>query len=96
MNKKPVIIGLGIIGLLLYTGFTIWIVRSGEQETLPQGAKPTPIPTAHLLGPGPYACSPEGICNLYSDDVRKTACTVTFADWQCLDSCADTAKRCTK
>lgn len=54
---------------------------------------PTPLPKN---GPKPYACSKEGVCNLYSDQTRKDFCSVTYADPSCLSQCGDTAKRCTK
>lgn len=56
----------------------------------------TPTPTPRLTGPGTYACSPEGVCNLYSDQMRKDYCTQTYADALCLDQCADPAKRCSR
>lgn len=56
----------------------------------------TPTPTPRPTGPGKFACSPEGVCNLYSDEVRKTYCTQTYADALCLDQCADPTKRCSK
>lgn len=56
----------------------------------------TPTPTPRPTGPGTFACSPEGVCNLYSDEMRKTSCTTTFADTLCLDQCTDSTKRCSK
>lgn len=54
----------------------------------------TPIPTAApLQGPGRYACDPLGLCNDYSDEMRKF-CTTTFADRHCLNQCGDQTKWC--
>lgn len=58
--------------------------------------KPTTTPTPRPTGPGNYACSPEGVCNLYSDEMRTQYCRKTYADPLCLDQCADPAKRCSK
>lgn len=51
----------------------------------------TPRPT----GPGPFACSPDGACNSYGEEMRKQ-CPITFADYRCLDTCDDASKRCGK
>ncbi|MBI3955788.1 hypothetical protein HY339_00875 [Candidatus Gottesmanbacteria bacterium] len=56
----------------------------------------TPTPTPRPTGPGKYACSAEGDCNLYSDEARRQYCTTTYADSLCLDQCADPATRCGK
>lgn len=58
-------------------------------------SSPAPTPSVRPTGPGSYACSAEGDCNLYSDEMRK-GCPATFADSRCLDSCGDTGKRCKK
>lgn len=60
----------------------------------PTPKTPTPTPTP-LQGPGQYACDPQGICNNYSDIMRKN-CPVTFADRNCLEQCGNAAKRCTQ
>lgn len=62
----------------------------------PQRPTPTPTPTPRPTGPGDYACDPYGQCNLYSNEMRKQYCTVTFADSLCLDSCGEKTKQCTK
>lgn len=71
-----------------------------DKSTSPQAReqKPvaTPTPTPRPTGPGDYACSPEGVCNLYSDEMRKQYCTTTYADPGCLDQCGDKAKQCSK
>lgn len=56
---------------------------------------PTPIPTPKT-GPGPHSCDPYGVCNLYSAQMLKENCSVTFADPECLGQCSDRAKRCKK
>ncbi|MEK9143029.1 MAG: hypothetical protein AAB481_00145 [Patescibacteria group bacterium] len=56
----------------------------------------TPTPTPRPAGPGQYACSPEGTCNVYSDGTRKQYCTTTYADNRCLDQCGDKEKQCKK
>lgn len=66
------------------------------KSSSPQRPTPSPTPTPRPTGPGAYACDPYGQCNLYSDEMRKQYCTVTFADSLCLDQCADTTKRCIK
>lgn len=58
--------------------------------------KATPTPTPRPTGPGVYACSPEGVCNLYSDEMRRQYCAKTYADPLCLDQCADRANQCSK
>lgn len=64
------------------------------QSAQANGPPPTPLPTpTPLRGPGQYACDPTGICNDYSDEMRKN-CTFTFADRNCLEQCANPAKRC--
>ena len=55
-------------------------------------ATPTPAPP---LGPGPYACDPQGICNHYADAVG-IGCPKTYADPYCLGECGDTNVRCPK
>lgn len=57
---------------------------------------PTPTPTPRPTGPGTYACDPYGQCNLYSDEMRKQYCSITFADSLCLDQCGEKTKQCTK
>jgi hypothetical protein len=52
--------------------------------------KPTPTP---LQGPGVQACDPEGICGVYSDNMRAP-CPKTFADLHCLGMCGTPAIRC--
>lgn len=56
---------------------------------------PTPTPTP-AKGPGVYACSFEGVCNLYGDKERASYCKETFADPSCLGQCANKEKRCTR
>lgn len=62
----------------------------------PAAPLPSPTPTPRPTGPGVYACDPYGQCNLYSDEMRKQYCTVTFADSLCLDQCGEKTKQCTK
>ena len=69
------------------TSFT----SEGKRLSIPT---PTPTPTPRPIGPGTYACDPVGQCKIYSDDVRKEKCTVTYADLHCLDRCTDAVKRC--
>lgn len=57
---------------------------------------PTATPTPRPTGPGDYACDPYGVCNKYSDEARKQYCTMTYADFRCLDQCGDKEKQCTK
>lgn len=57
---------------------------------------PTATPTPRPTGPGNYACSPDGACNSYSNEMRKQYCTITYADNLCLDQCKDKSKTCTK
>lgn len=64
-----------------------------QSPSPPRTPSPTPLPRP--TGPGNYACSAEGDCNLYSDEMRQS-CPATFADSRCLDSCTDTGKRCKK
>ncbi|MEK7141013.1 MAG: hypothetical protein AAB800_00535 [Patescibacteria group bacterium] len=61
-------------------------------ETVTPASTPTPRPT----GPGQYACSQEGVCNVYSDAARTQYCTVTFADSRCLDQCGTKENQCKK
>lgn len=57
---------------------------------------PTPAPTpTPMLGPGTQACDPNGICGVYSDDMRAP-CPRTFADRHCLGMCGTPAVRCPK
>lgn len=69
-----------------------------QGSTLPESSSPPPTltPTPRPTGPGSYACSPEGTCNLYGDAVRTQYCTKTYADSLCLDQCKDKSKQCTK
>lgn len=62
----------------------------------PQRPAPTPTPTPRPTGPGDYACDPYGQCNLYSNEMRKQYCNVTFADSLCLSQCGEKTKQCTK
>ncbi len=70
----------------------------GQPETRTSAPTPTatPTPTPRPTGPGHFACSAEGDCNLYSDEARKQYCSVTYADNRCLDACGDPATRCRK
>lgn len=79
-----------------YKGLTL--PQQGETFSNSQHAapRPTPTPTPRPTGPGVYACSPEAACNLYSDTMRESYCTTTYADSLCLDQCGDKAKQCTK
>lgn len=68
-----------------------------EQSSPPsRKPTPTPTPTPRPKGPGDYACSPEGVCNLYGEEQRKEFCTQTYADSLCLDECGDKEKQCSK
>ncbi len=53
-------------------------------------ASPTP-----LFGPGPFACDPFGICNMY-DESTRAGCPKTFADRSCLNECEKKDVRCKK
>lgn len=66
---------------------------SPRYTPMPPQPSPTPNPVPRQ-GSGKYACSKEGVCNLYSDQALKDYCTVTYADSNCLGQCGDTAKRC--
>lgn len=57
---------------------------------------PTPTPTPGWGGGynGPYACTPGGQCNIYSDPPSH-GCPVSFASTYCDNQCADPANRCT-
>lgn len=57
---------------------------------------PTPTPTPRPTGPGSYACSPEGDCNVYSDAARTQYCTRTYADSRCLNQCGTKENQCVK
>ena len=57
---------------------------------------PTTVPSAApLLGPGPYACDPQGICNHYADAIG-VGCPKTYADPYCLGECSDEKVQCPK
>ncbi len=100
------------VAVILSAGLTVWVLRFATSGRAPSpirarqsfpspttdDRKPTatPTPTPRPDGPGDYACAPEGVCNLYSDEVRNQYCTTTYADPGCLDACGDAAKRCTK
>ncbi len=66
-----------------------------ESSSTSQRPTPTPTPTPKT-GPGPHGCDPYGVCNLYSAQMLKENCTVTFADSDCLGACTDRTKRCKK
>lgn len=66
------------------------------KSSTPERPTHSPTPTPRPTGPGDYACDPYGQCNLYSDEMRKQYCTVTFADSLCLDQCGEKTKQCTK
>ena len=53
-------------------------------------ATPTPTPA-----PTYYACSPQGICNIYSDPVGS-GCPITFPNPQCSNACDVVGNRCQK
>lgn len=53
-------------------------------------ATPTPTPTPP---PTYYACSPQGICNVYSNPV-SSGCPVTFDNPQCSNACDIVGNRC--
>lgn len=59
-------------------------------QYIPETTIPTPTPD---LGPGNWACSPEGLCNSYSEELRQS-CPRTFGDHNCLGQCRDPAIRC--
>ncbi|MCX6792120.1 MAG: hypothetical protein NT149_03735 [Candidatus Gottesmanbacteria bacterium] len=63
-------------------------------STPPLASTPLSAPTS-LQGPGTYACDPDGICNDYSDQMRKN-CPKTFADTTCLGMCGTPSVRCPK
>ena len=59
---------------------------------------PTPLPTPTATptptpAPTYYACSPQGICNIYADPVGS-GCPITFPNPQCSDACAIVGNRC--
>ncbi len=109
-RKRVVLIVVIAVAVFLYAGFNLWVfryARSGKPQetykglTLPKqgdtltetvSETPTPRPT----GPGQYACSPEGICNLYGKEQRAQYCTTTYADSFCLDQCGNKNNLCTK
>lgn len=62
----------------------------------PAEQDPAPRDTPRPTGPGSYACSPEGTCNVYNDETRKQFCTTTYADNRCLDQCGEKEKQCKK
>lgn len=74
--------------------------NAGIQNTITPTPTPTPTstptPTPRPTGPGQYACSPEGACNLYGDEVRTQYCTKTYADSKCLDECGKKENQCAK
>lgn len=90
--------------VLLYAAFNLWVYRfaingkASSPTTLWQTvtSSPSPTPTPRPTGPGEYACSPEGDCNVYSNEMRRQYCTQTYADSRCLDQCGDKNKLCTK
>ena len=53
---------------------------------------PTPTPTPTPI-PTQFACSPQGICQIYYDPVFS-GCPVTYPDPSCSDACGDPANRC--
>lgn len=58
--------------------------------------KPTPTPTpTPTPAPTQFACSPQGLCNIYADPVFS-GCPVTFPDDTCNNACGDPANRCTQ
>lgn len=74
--------------------------NSQAEEFSPAATNPpTPTknlpPPAPLQGPGEYACDPYGICNHYSDEMRKF-CPVTYADRNCLNKCGDQSTHCSQ
>ncbi len=66
------------------------------QSTTTSPLTPPSSSIPRTTGQGNYACSLEGVCNVYSDEARKQYCTTTFADNRCLDQCGNESKRCTK
>ena len=83
-----------ITGFMRKTGALLPTDDAGTSFTSEVKMLPTPTTTPRPTGPGTYACDPVGQCKIYSDDVRKEKCTVTYADLHCLDRCGDATKRC--
>lgn len=81
----------------------VWqkVTKSGAGFQAVTGLNPatpssSPTSSPRPNGPGSYACSPNGTCNVYSDEIRKQYCTTTYEDNRCLDQCEDKSKLCTK
>lgn len=112
VQAHPKKIALIAGAVILYAFLNVWVFRYATSSRQPEGASTqqsvvapqareqklaaTPTPTPRPTGPGVYACSPEAVCNLYSDAMRESYCTTTYADSLCLDQCGDKAKQCTK
>ncbi len=50
--------------------------------------------TGGASGTGTFACSPDGQCRAYSEDVIKANCPKRFADVNCSNQCADKSIQC--
>ncbi len=51
----------------------------------------TPTPTPQLY----FACTPQGVCNVYADPIGM-GCPVTYPEGTCANACGDPANRCAK
>ncbi len=108
LKSKWVIVPIVIIGVFFYVVLLNIVIKKFmfTKTEAPRKAVqtfeksvdvvPTPTPEKPLTGPGDYACSPEGMCNLYGDNQRTQYCKDTFADPFCLLQCGNKAKQCTK
>lgn len=72
-------------------------------STSPPGGSPTPGSPSPAGSPGPspspiyaYACSHEGVCNVYDINNVPSRCPYSFpSEAECDASCSDLTKRCT-
>jgi len=105
--KPTRVITLFILLIIIISAFILYFLyfakkQSSVAPSIPSNTTtarffiPTTVPSAApLLGPGPYACDPSGICNIYQDAVGL-GCPKTYADPYCLGACGDTNVRCPK
>lgn len=87
--------GVTFIGLGSNSGTPPSSAHPGKPAVTPTPTL-TPSPTPRPTGPGQYACSQEGVCNVYSDAMRSQYCIKTYADSRCLDQCGKKENQCVK
>ena len=107
--KRPLAMGFFIFLIIILSAFILYSLffakgnklqlenQTGVDSSIPAPAvvlSPLPSPKP-LQGPGPYACDPEGICNIYENAVGA-GCPKTYADMNCLEECGDAKVHCPK